>query len=104
MDLKEQTVGEGGSKSMAQGDDLEHQFPRSADHMRNTAAVLEHVCNILRDPRLDEFASLIGDPARKQPAVLLAGVVVLGFGLASFLNGSVGATGDGATGPLAINR
>jgi hypothetical protein len=72
--------------------------------MRNTAAVLEHVCNILRDPRLDEFASLIGDPARKQPAVLLAGVVVLGFGLASFLNGSVGATGDGATTPLAINR
>jgi hypothetical protein len=85
-------------------DDLKHQFPRVAGYMHSGAAGLEHISDILRDPKLDEFASLIGDMARRQPAALLAGIVILSFGVATYLNGSSEMRGDEASRSLASNR
>ena len=72
--------------------------------MHNAAAGLEHMSDILRGSKLDEFTSLIGDMARKQPATLLAGIAVLSFGVATYLKGSSEKRGDEASRSLASNR
>jgi hypothetical protein len=77
--------------------DLEDQFPQTARYMHHSAAGLEHLSSILRDPSLDELASLIGDLARKQRVAILAGVVLIGVGLSWLLKTSVGAADNAAS-------
>jgi hypothetical protein len=75
--------------------DLEEQFPQAARHMHDAASGFEHISNLLRDPNLDEVAALISNLGRKQPAAIVAGVVLIGLGLSWFLRNS----GDAAHRP-----
>ena len=61
--------------------DLEQQFPQAARYMHEAASGFESISNLLRDPNLDEVAALIGNFGRKQPAAIVAGVVLIGLGL-----------------------
>jgi hypothetical protein len=81
--------------------DLEDQFPQTARYLHDTAAGLEHLSCILRDPHLDEVATLIGTLGRKQPAAIVAGEVLIGLGLSWFLKNSVDAAGRTAPDALA---
>ena len=49
--------------------------------MREAASGFERFSNLLRDPNLDEVATLISNLGRKQPATIVAGVVLIGLGL-----------------------
>jgi hypothetical protein len=75
--------------------DLEEQFPQAARYMHDAASGFEHISNLLRDPNLDEVAALISNLGRKQPAAIVAGVVLIGLGLSWFLRNS----GDAAHRP-----
>jgi hypothetical protein len=66
--------------------DLEEQFPQAARYMHDAASGFEHISNLLRDPNLDEVATLIGNLGGKQPAAIVAGVVLIGLGLSWFLS------------------
>jgi hypothetical protein len=68
--------------------DLEEQFPQAARYMQDAASGFESISNLLRDPNLDEVAALIGNLGRKQPAAIVAGVVLIGLGLSWFLRNS----------------
>ena len=68
--------------------DLEEQFPQAACYIRDAAGGFERIANLLRDPNLDEVASLIGKLGRKQPAAIVAAVVLVGLGLSWFLTNS----------------
>ena len=68
--------------------DLEQQFPQAARYMHDAASGFESISNLLRDPNLDEVAALIGNLGRKQPAAIVAGVVLIGLGLSWFLRNS----------------
>ena len=68
--------------------DLEEQFPQAARYMHDAASRFESISNLLRDPNLDEVAALIGNLGRKQPAAIVAGVVLIGLGLSWFLRNS----------------
>jgi hypothetical protein len=68
--------------------DLEEQFPQAARYMHDAASRFEHISNLLRDPNLDEVATLISNLGRKQPAAIVAGVVLIGVGLSWFLRNS----------------
>jgi hypothetical protein len=69
--------------------DLEEQFPQAARYMQDAASGFEHISNLLlRDPNLDEVATLISNLGRKQPAAIVAGVVLIGVGLSWFLRNS----------------
>ena len=57
--------------------DLEEQFPQAARYMRDAASGFERISNLLRDPNLDEVATLIGNLGRRQPAAIVAGVVLM---------------------------
>ena len=72
--------------------DLEEQFPQAARHIEDAAAGFEGIANLLRDPNLDEVAALIGKLGQRQPAAIVAAVVLVGLGLSWFLTNS----GDGA--------
>ena len=72
--------------------DLEQQFPQAAGHIKDAAAGFEGIANLLRDPNLDEVAALIGKVGQRQPAAIVAAVVLVGLGLSWFLTNS----GDGA--------
>lgn len=72
--------------------DLEDQFPQAARYIHDAAAGFEHISNLLRDPNLDEVATLIGNFGRKQPAAVVAAAVLIGLGLAWLLK----SPGDGA--------
>jgi hypothetical protein len=63
--------------------DLEEQFPQVARYLRDAATGFEHVSNLLKDPHLD-----LSDPSRKQPVAIMAGLVLVGLGLAWFLSSS----------------
>ena len=65
--------------------DIEEQFPQAARYIHDAAAGFEHIANLLRDPNLDEVATLIGNLGRKQPAAIVAAVVLIGLGLSWFL-------------------
>jgi hypothetical protein len=65
--------------------DLEEQFPQAARYMRDAPSGFERISNLLRDPNLDEVATLIGNLGRRQPAAIVAGVVLIGLGLSWFL-------------------
>jgi hypothetical protein len=73
--------------------DLEEQFPQAARYMDDAASGFESISNLLRDPNLDQVAALIGSLGRKQPAAIVAGVVLIGLGLSWFLTSS----GDAVT-------
>ena len=92
--------------------DLEEQFPQAARHIHEAAAGFEHISNLLRDPNLEEVATLFGNLGRKQPAAIVAGVVLIGLGLSWFLKNSSdaggrtasdAATGDGEGGAYGIH-
>ena len=68
--------------------DLEEQFPQAARYMHDAASGFEHISNLLRDPNLDEVAALLSNLGRKQPAAIVAGVVLMGLGLSWFLRNS----------------
>src|SRR5207244_11173693 len=68
--------------------DLEEQFPQGARYMHDAASGFERIANLLRDPNLDEVAALIGNLGRKQPAAIVARVVLIGLGLSWFLTNS----------------
>jgi hypothetical protein len=78
--------------------DLEEQFPQAACYIRETAAGFERIENLLRDPNLDEVASFIGKLGRRQPAAIVAAVVLVGLGLSWFLTNSGNGTGLSAAG------
>ena len=48
--------------------------------MSNPAEGFERFSNLLRDSNLDEAATLISNLSRKQPAPIVAGVVLIGLG------------------------
>ena len=68
--------------------DLEEQFPYAARYIHDAASGFESISNLLRDPNLDEVATLIGNLGRKQPAAIVAGVVLIGLALSWFLRTS----------------
>jgi hypothetical protein len=68
--------------------DLEEQFPQAARYIHDAASGFESISNLLRDPNLDEVATLIGNLGRKQPAAIVAGVVMIGLALSWFLRTS----------------
>jgi len=65
--------------------DLEEQFPEAARCMHDAASRFESISNLLRDPNLDEVATLVRNLGSKQPAAIVAGVVLIGLGLSWFL-------------------
>src|SRR6266850_4821804 len=65
--------------------DLEEQFPEAARCMHDAASGFESISNLLRDPNLDEVATLVRNLGSKQPAAIVAGVVLIGLGLSWFL-------------------
>ncbi len=65
--------------------DLEEQFPQAARYMHDAASGFQRISNLLRDPNLEEVATLIGNLGRRQPAAIVAGVVLIGLGLSWFL-------------------
>ena len=81
--------------------DIEEYFPQAAQYIQDAAAGLEHISHLLRDPHLDEIAALIGNLRRKQPAAIMAGIVLASLGLIWLLKSSadtMGGTGAGASG------
>ena len=90
--------------------DLEEQFPQAARYIHDASAGLEHISNLLRDPNLDEVANLIGNLGRKQPAAIVAAVVLIGLGLSWFLKSpddrvgrTASETGDGEGGVYGVH-
>lgn len=78
---------------------LEGQFPQAARYMHDAASGFESISNLLRDPNLDEVATLVRNLGRKQPAAIVAGIVLIGLGLSWCLTNSgdaVHRTGAGA--------
>jgi hypothetical protein len=73
-----------GAANHAAGD-LEAAFPQTAHFLHDTAAGFEQISNFLRQPRLDDITALIGNMARRQPAAMVAGVVLIAMGLSWFL-------------------
>jgi hypothetical protein len=68
--------------------DLEEQFPQVARYLGDAAIGFEHISNLLKDPRLDEIATLVGNLSRKQPVAVVAGVALVGLGLSWLLSNS----------------
>jgi hypothetical protein len=68
--------------------DLNGSFPQTARFLHDTAAGFEHIADFLRDPKLDDITSLVGDVRRQQPAAIVAGLVLVGMGLSWFLRRS----------------
>ena len=69
-------------------DDLEEQFPQAARYMHDAASGFESIANLLRDPNLDEVATLISNLGRKQPAAIVTSIVLIGLGLSWVLRNS----------------
>jgi hypothetical protein len=61
--------------------DLGEEFPRTARYVEDTAAGFEHIASLLRDPHLDDVATLIGDFRQCQAVAIVAGATLLGVGL-----------------------
>jgi hypothetical protein len=78
--------------------DLEEQFPQAACYIRDAAAGFERIANLLRDPNLDEVATFVGKLGRRQPAAIVAAVVLVGLGLSWFLTDSGHGAGLSAAG------
>ena len=71
--------------------DLEEQFPQAARYMHDAASGFESISNLLRDPNLDEVATLVRNLGRKQPAAIVTVVVLIGLGLSWYLRNSADA-------------
>jgi hypothetical protein len=67
---------------------LEEQFSQAARYMHDSASGFESISNLLRGPNLDEVAAPISNLGRKQPAAIVAGVVLIGLGVSWFLRNS----------------
>lgn len=61
--------------------DLEEQFPQAARYTQAAAAGFAHISDLLRDPNLEEVATLLRNLGRRQPAAVAAGVVLVGLAL-----------------------
>ena len=68
--------------------DLDASFPQTARFLHDTAAGFEHISNFLHDPKLDDITGLAGEVWRKQPAAIVASLVLVGMGLSWFLRRS----------------
>jgi hypothetical protein len=68
--------------------DLEEHFPQIARYIHDAAAGFEHISSFLRDPNLDEVANFVGNLGRKQPAAVVAGVLLVAVGLSWLLRSS----------------
>ena len=77
--------------------DLEEQFPLAARYIRDAGSGFESILNLLRDPNLDEVATLISNLGRKRPAAIVAAVVLFGLGLSWLLNSPGGAVSSQST-------
>ncbi|MFL5270110.1 MAG: hypothetical protein ACJ8AH_26575 [Stellaceae bacterium] len=75
-------------------DDLEEHFPKVAGYIHDAAAGCEHISSFLRDPKLDEMATFVGNLGQKQPAAAMAGVFLVAVGLSWFLIGSTDQSGS----------
>ena len=73
---------------------LDREFPHTARCINDTAAGFEHLSNLLRDPQLDDIASLAANLGRYQPVAIAAGAVLIGLGL-SWLVGTSGVRAEG---------
>ena len=69
-------------------DDLDASFPQTARFLHDTAAGFAQIVNFLRDPKLEDITGLVGNVRRKQPAAIVAGLVLVGMGLSWFLRRS----------------
>jgi hypothetical protein len=69
-------------------DDLDASFPQTARFLHDTAAGFSQIVNFLRDPKLEDIADLVGNVRRKEPAAIVAGLVLIGMGLSWFLRRS----------------
>jgi hypothetical protein len=86
-------------------DDLDGEFPQAARYIQDTAAGFEHLSNLLRDPHLDDFATLAANLGRYQPAAVVAGVVLIGLGLTWLVKTSgVPADRNATDGPAAAHE
>ena len=69
--------------------------------MHDAASGFERISNLLRDPNLDEVATLIGNIGRKQPAAIVAEVVLTFMFLLIILGATDGRAPKGFA-PIAI--
>ena len=69
-------------------DDLDASFPQSARFLHDTATGFTQIANFLHDPKLDDITGLVGNVRRRQPAAIVAGLVLVGMGLSWFLRRS----------------
>jgi len=76
--------------------DLEEQFPQTTRYIQDAAAGFECISNLLRDPHLDKVATLIRNLGRREPAAIVAGVVLIGLGVSWFLKDSSDAAAGSA--------
>jgi hypothetical protein len=67
--------------------DLDELFPRVAGYMRQAGAGFERFSNIAQ-PQPRPSGTLISNLGRKQPAAIVAGVVLMGLGLSFYLRNS----------------
>jgi hypothetical protein len=84
-----------GAANHAAGD-LEAAFPQTAHFLHDTASGLDQISNFLGEPSLDDITALIGNMARRQPAAVVAGLVLAGMALSWFLKSSGGNTAAAA--------
>jgi len=75
-------------------DDLEEHFPKVAGYIHDAAAGCEHISSFLRDPKLNEVATFVGNLGRKQPAAVIAAVFLVAVGLSWFLISSTDQSGS----------
>jgi hypothetical protein len=66
-------------------DELDGEFPQAARHIHNTAVGFEHLSNLLRDPHLDDVATLAANLGRYRPVMVIAGAALIGLGLSWLL-------------------
>jgi hypothetical protein len=85
-------------------EDLDREFPQAARYIDDTAAGLEHLSNLLRDPHLDDFAKLAAHLGRYQHIAVVAGAALIGLGLTWLVSGSsLPSEPDAATGSTAYD-
>lgn len=59
-------------------DDLRPQFPQAAEYLAGVAAGLKRVLDLVEEPGVTRFTSGVRDLARAQPALFVAGAMVVG--------------------------
>jgi hypothetical protein len=67
---------------------VEAALPPAGPYVRGVASEIHRVSSMLRDRSVDDFIDDARDFARNQPGTVIAGALVVGFGLARFLKAS----------------